>query len=84
MQRWQDNDKKGAAELAAVMAMRLQADYDRLSQLNNAALDEKQARAFGEQMQHAGIIVAVLQPLFIHRGTNDEALIGWELRGKKH
>jgi len=83
MQCWQDNDKKGAAELAAVMALRLQADHDRLSQLNDAALTEEQMQSFGEQVEHAGIIVSVSQPLVIHRGTSDEALIGWELRGEK-
>jgi len=83
IQRWQDNDKKGAAELAVVMAMRLQADHDRLSQLNDAALTEEQMQSFREQVERAGIIVNVLQPLLIHQGTNDEALIGWELRGEK-
>ena len=79
----QQGNRRAGNDLATGMASRLRADYDRLMQLNEAALTEQQARLVRDQLEKADIAVNVLRPCRIHEGTSHEALIGWQLCGEK-
>ena len=83
LQNLQQGDRGAGEELASVMATRLRADHDRLTQLADAALTEQQMQRLSEQLAEANVIVDLLQPAIIHESSKDSALIGWQIAGHK-
>jgi hypothetical protein len=65
------------------MATRLRADYDRLTQLADAALTEQQMQRLSDQLAEENVIVDLLEPAIIHESSKDSALIGWQIAGYK-
>jgi hypothetical protein len=83
IQSLQQGDRGAAEELALVMATRLRADHDRLTQLTDAALTEQQMQQLSDQLEEANVVVGQLKPLIIHESSEDQALIGWQISGQK-
>ncbi len=76
-------DRREAELLATSMVTRLTAEHARLGQLLDAALTEQQVTDIRENLQNSGIDVERLIPLMIGETPDSQALIGWQLSGKK-
>jgi len=76
-------DSSTAKELAKTMTIRLRADRSRLTRLVDAALTQSDVESVGDQLRQQGIEVEILSPFHLQAGTDQQALVGWHLKGKK-
>ncbi|MEO0423754.1 MAG: methyltransferase domain-containing protein [Pseudomonadota bacterium] len=67
--------------MSGVLAARLEAEHERLGQLQEAALDTRRAQTLRGVLQAQGGVVDRLEPLEVKVGKDDDepALVGWHL-----
>ena len=70
-----------ASALAQSMQARLQAERQRLKQLQSAALDETQMTEFYRLAEEAGFLIATVEPL--RTGDKANTLIGWKFLAQR-
>lgn len=72
-----------ARALAETMALRLHAEQARLLQLRRAALSTEQVSQLRQEFVDSGIVIDVLETLVLANPGGGQALIGWQLSGRK-
>lgn len=77
-----DSDPDQARNLGATLGLRLQAEYDRLKQMQKAAQSAAQMAELQSHLQNRGFTISALETVTLEQGQQ-QYLLAWKIAGRR-